>query len=278
MLTNSIITNTINGSGCSRRGTFIAGPDSIIEASRCITNARSVDPELEPLADNGGLAQTHAIKVNSPARNSGDPASCEQLDQRGVIRGNICDVGAFEFVGENQPVEIVGVRIGNSNRDLREGGNSNNAQPLFRVRFSMNVFNPPGDAAVIGDVSDETLYRLIRPGLDGVIESNSSNACLLGLQGDDIVVVIDKAGYSDSGLFTRLDLNNGQSLPASDYSLLVCGSSAPTVITDIFGRGLDGNGDGVSGDDYVLNFSISDSNDLCFPIEHGGSKVSMVCL
>lgn len=55
-------------------------------------------PLLEPLADNGGLTWTHALSTTSPAINSGDHASCEEIDQRGMPRteGGVCDRGAFE--------------------------------------------------------------------------------------------------------------------------------------------------------------------------------------
>jgi len=52
--------------------------------------------DLQPLADNGGPTQTHAITTDSAAFNAG---TCEvDEDQRGVTRpqGPACDVGAFE--------------------------------------------------------------------------------------------------------------------------------------------------------------------------------------
>jgi len=53
--------------------------------------------DLQPLANNGGPTQTHAITTNSAAFNAG---TCEvDEDQRGVTRpqGPACDVGAFEL-------------------------------------------------------------------------------------------------------------------------------------------------------------------------------------
>jgi CSLREA domain-containing protein len=56
------------------------------------------DAHLGPLADNGGLTQTMALLVNSPAIDAGD-GSCSDTDQRGVTRpqGPACDIGAFEL-------------------------------------------------------------------------------------------------------------------------------------------------------------------------------------
>ncbi len=56
----------------------------------------AIELDLQPLADNGGPTQTHAITTDSAAFNAG---TCEvTTDQRGVTRpqGAMCDVGAFE--------------------------------------------------------------------------------------------------------------------------------------------------------------------------------------
>lgn len=55
------------------------------------------DPQLQPLADNGGPTQTMAIDADSPAFNAGE--SCPEVDQRGVPRpqAGACDLGAFEL-------------------------------------------------------------------------------------------------------------------------------------------------------------------------------------
>ena len=54
------------------------------------------DPQLFPLANNGGPTKTHAIPYTSPARNTG-VACFPTTDQRYVVRDAKCDVGAFEF-------------------------------------------------------------------------------------------------------------------------------------------------------------------------------------
>ncbi|ELR99973.1 choice-of-anchor Q domain-containing protein [Gloeocapsa sp. PCC 73106] len=60
-----------------------------------------LDPGLEPLADNGGLTQTHALSIDSPAINAGNnsliPTGISE-DQRGEprIQQGFVDIGAFE--------------------------------------------------------------------------------------------------------------------------------------------------------------------------------------
>lgn len=58
------------------------------------SNLVDVDPLLEPLGNNGGLTDTHALGLESPAIDAGSPRTCEETDQRGVPRN--CDMGAFE--------------------------------------------------------------------------------------------------------------------------------------------------------------------------------------
>jgi hypothetical protein len=64
------------------------------------------DPQLGPLADNGGPTWTHALDPASPAIDAGNPAGCLGPgdvpltdDQRGELRpaGDACDIGAFEY-------------------------------------------------------------------------------------------------------------------------------------------------------------------------------------
>ena len=63
-----------------------------------------VDPQLAPLAINGGLTPTHALLAGSPAIDHGSNAGSPAIDQQGVNRfrdgdGNgtrIVDIGAFE--------------------------------------------------------------------------------------------------------------------------------------------------------------------------------------
>ncbi|MFH0725325.1 MAG: choice-of-anchor Q domain-containing protein [Pseudomonadota bacterium] len=68
-----------------------------------------IDPKLGVLTDNGGVTQTHALSVGSPAIDAGNPAApgsggvaCAASDQRGFLRplGRAGDIGAFERSGE----------------------------------------------------------------------------------------------------------------------------------------------------------------------------------
>ncbi len=60
----------------------------------CTADTVGADPLLRGLADNGGPTATMALDSASPAIGAG--SSCPTTDQRGLPRGDPCDLGAFE--------------------------------------------------------------------------------------------------------------------------------------------------------------------------------------
>ncbi|MER2513647.1 MAG: choice-of-anchor Q domain-containing protein [Nitrosomonas ureae] len=63
-------------------------------------NILNQDAQLGVLSANGGLTQTHALELDSPAIDAGN--TCAPIDQRGFLRpfGPRCDIGAFERLGD----------------------------------------------------------------------------------------------------------------------------------------------------------------------------------
>lgn len=111
-LVNSIVANSVAGADCALSTVtttpsfIISDGNSIIEDDgNCVTQARNIDPQLGPLADNGGPTLTHSLPRGSPAINSGDNATCAASDQRGKTRAlslnDPCDVGSFELLKED---------------------------------------------------------------------------------------------------------------------------------------------------------------------------------
>src|SRR3954453_21692603 len=100
------------------------------------------DPQLGPLADNGGPTLTFAIPPTSPAAGAG-PASgadCPDTDQRGVARpqGSACDAGAYE----RAPANVVSTSATNVTRtDARLAARINPHTLAAQVHF---VWNRPG--------------------------------------------------------------------------------------------------------------------------------------
>jgi predicted outer membrane repeat protein len=63
----------------------------------CTGSIIIADPKLGSLANNGGATQTVALPQSSPAVNAGNAATCPGRDQRGYVRPDRCDIGAYEF-------------------------------------------------------------------------------------------------------------------------------------------------------------------------------------
>lgn len=128
-LRNTILaqnTATWSGPDCYNNGTMTsAGYNLIGDVDGCSitpdatdqygdsSGSGALDPELDVLADNGGLSWTHALLSTSPAIDAGNPTACTDgtttlyVDQRWIgysrhVDGNgdsvaECDVGAFEL-------------------------------------------------------------------------------------------------------------------------------------------------------------------------------------
>jgi CSLREA domain-containing protein len=102
-----IFSNTIVSGGVAANGINCAGSPGIAvtgtnleSADSCGfgTGLRNVDPQLAPLAANGGPTPTMALGAGSPAIDAGSGCPPPDTDQRGVLRpqGSSCDIGAYE--------------------------------------------------------------------------------------------------------------------------------------------------------------------------------------
>jgi len=82
--------------------TLVIGHNNLIQHTQAAVPVDTLrtDPLLRPLADNGGLTQTHALAVGSPAIDAGSNSTVLATDQRGAtyprIIGARADIGAFE--------------------------------------------------------------------------------------------------------------------------------------------------------------------------------------
>lgn len=108
--TNTIIANSTTGGDCDAVGTIGTNLNNLVADGTCASNGVNFttgDPQLAPLADNGGPTWTFALLAGSPAIDAGDNPTCAAppvngLDQRGQPRSDAqCDIGAFEL--QNRP-------------------------------------------------------------------------------------------------------------------------------------------------------------------------------
>jgi CSLREA domain-containing protein len=105
---NTIIAGNTTGGDCSVATLTSDGNNLDSDGTCALTgpgDQSSVDPQLAALANNGGVTQTHALALTSPAVDAGNNETCESEDQREVARPidangdgtNNCDIGAFEL-------------------------------------------------------------------------------------------------------------------------------------------------------------------------------------
>ncbi len=132
-LNNSIIANSTSGGDCrTAAGGNVSATYSLIEDNlTCVnlTNSNNLtgDPNLGPLADNGGSTQTHALLPGSIAIDTGNSALT--TDQRGSTRpvddsnsangsGNLADIGAFEVQAPTAAGVSISGRVSNGRRGV----------------------------------------------------------------------------------------------------------------------------------------------------------------
>ncbi len=86
------------------------GDDDLIESESGFSGSvvSTADPQLGPLADNGGPTATHEPAETSPAIDAATTLAAPATDQRGETRpqGAANDIGAVEFVFNQPPVAV----------------------------------------------------------------------------------------------------------------------------------------------------------------------------
>ena len=101
-LTNTILANSLSVTDLEARGagslvTRTSGNNNLIESQIGYAGGivATSDPQLGPLANNGGPTRTYALLSGSPALDAGTSTGAPAADQRGKLRG-VTDIGAYE--------------------------------------------------------------------------------------------------------------------------------------------------------------------------------------
>jgi Right handed beta helix region len=166
-LSNTLIANSPAGGNCAGFAQYLTDNGyNLADDNACnltaSTSMPNTNPNLGPLADNGGLTKTHALLSGSPAvdripQGTNGCGTTITTDQRGVSRpqGIGCDIGAYEvgFLGDINNDGIID--ISDVILELRMALALDPVKPCSDIN---------GDAAV--DISDVILTLRMALGLD----------------------------------------------------------------------------------------------------------------
>ncbi len=199
--------------GATDGSTGIADP-----SNKTGTKASPLDPLLGALTNNGGPTQTHALLAGGPAINTGNNSTALANDQRGPgfarVIGLGVDIGAFEL--QTTPPRL--------HDGIINGGLAQRSR-VTQVKFIFNTI-------VTLPVNPETAFQLKR---------NSDNAPI------GVVALVTNGATTDVNLTFTGPLVESGSLPDGRYTLTILASQVTAN-----GFQLDGNGDGVGGDNHVV--------------------------
>jgi len=116
--------------------------------------------------------------------------------------------------------------------------------------FSQTMSNPPGDGTgSADDVTDPNNYLLVRAGPDRDLQTVACGAPA----GDDVVIAVTQVTANASS--TEALLEPATALGNDLYRVFACASLADDV-----GFGLDGDGDGFSGEDFSRQLRVDTGN------------------
>ncbi|MCB0096074.1 MAG: cadherin domain-containing protein, partial [Caldilineaceae bacterium] len=232
---NSVLDAT-NGLNCFNAGTFTAQGGNLYSDTSCgaanSADLVGVDPQLGPLADNGGpllpdghATRTHTLLLASPAR---DFVNCElTTDQRGAPRPSpfttLCDSGA---------VELQNVRV---DLGVEKTVTPATAQPGQPVTYTITVRNL-GDIANRVVLTDAVLAEIIvssvkSSGINFVQTGTAPYSWRVDQVGQAAVGSILIAGIVDPQISTGATvLNTATVLASGDYVPANNSAVAPLTI------------------------------------------------
>ncbi len=132
----------------------------------------------------------------------------------------------------------------------------------FGVTFSEALKDYPELKFDNDDASNSDNYLLLSPGPNGVFNTISCNA---GITSDDVQFVLSVA-YDAQFKHVDIDVDSGF-LPTGNYRLYICGTGT-TRIRDLDNNALAGMGNGVSGNDFLLKFTVDEMSANSVPVRN----------
>jgi hypothetical protein len=131
------------------------------------------------------------------------------------------------------------------------------ASTELEISFSVTMQDPAGDNSLV-DVTNPNNYRLVSTtDATEVLPSN----CTDPLAANSIQHAITVRFYDVNSKTVVISSPYATGLPQERYKLIACYDG----LNSLAGKMLDGNGDGVAGDDYAISFSVKSKNLLNNP-------------
>jgi len=185
----SVVAGATGGGGdCAVTGTTVSAGSNVGGDASCGFGGGPGDrpdvgdPQLGPLADNGGPTPTRLPSATSPAAGAVPAAACTVFaeDQRGVARptGAACEAGAVEI--DDEPTGPVCTKTGTPGSDILVGGHGDDV--LCGLGGADILIGGPGDDRLVGGAGADLLVG--GPG-DDVLEGGAGKDLLLGGPGTD---------------------------------------------------------------------------------------------
>ncbi|MAU11691.1 MAG: hypothetical protein CL607_17835 [Anaerolineaceae bacterium] len=246
------------------------GGDNLFGDASCTTRDpdtfRNTDPQLLPLADNGGYTMTRAVAPTSPAILP--HPFCLRGDQRGPVPyTGQCTIGAYEAKngGTDFPPFVYWKPNGPEDMETPDSIPVALSKYLY-VTFNLPMYDPPGHSDPY-DITNPINYLMVMTGTNAGFQSVACGGTVL--THEIAVPIVDvvygepwPVGFADtetshffgSQLFIEFDAQtvggNEYYLPGGDYTLYICDD-----VRNSNGIRLDGEVDRFSGTHYVYHFT-----------------------
>jgi predicted outer membrane repeat protein len=257
-------------------GNNLIGTSNVIAAFNQSGDITGVtDPGLDPLADNGGLTQTHALQAGSAAIDAGSNPNNLTFDQRGDgfdrVFGSAADIGAFEVQPETSSPVATDDSVATSEDTLLSGsvladnGNGADSDP---DGDPLTITEVNGNAADVDTEITLTSGALLTLNSDGTFDYNPNgqfDALPVGDSDTDsfTYTISDGNGGTDTAT-VNITINGVNDAPiATDDNGGTTDEETPILISNVLVNDSDPNGD------TLTLTSIDTSNTLANITDNG---------
>ncbi|RLE31184.1 MAG: hypothetical protein DRJ61_11670, partial [Acidobacteria bacterium] len=167
--------------------------------------------------------------------------------------------GPYEIINDTIPPKVIDISTVSAPSTAKTtlGGSEDHGITQFLLTLSKQMFDPAGDTDP-HDVTNPDNYQLVSSGPDGFFQTDTCGA----VAGDDIALPVESAVYNSLTTTSAIAVGGGTSLPMGWYRVFGCSTGG---LEDINQNPLDGDGDGIGGDDFAFTLLMERTNLLLNP-------------